>query len=147
MLQHLLPRVVASQRELTPEADIHLKLAPRLPAVMASETHVAHAVRNLLDHAQRYSPEGTVVDVQVRRTNGSVEVSISDHGPGRDDVAAGRAFDLFATSDRTARDASGANLALVVARHLVTRMGGRIRAATAASGEVTLSLPIAREAR
>ena len=143
MLQHVLPRVVASELELYPTADIRLSIAPRLPAVMSSEHYLAHTMRNLLDHAMRYSPDG-VVEVRAHRTNGSVDLRIADGGPGRDEAAAQQAFDLFATSERTTLDASGANVGLVVARQLAARMGGRIRASVGDCGEVTLSLPIVR---
>ena len=61
MLQHVVPRVVASELELYPTADIRVAIAPRLPAVMSSEHYLAHTMRNLLDHAMRYSPDGVVV--------------------------------------------------------------------------------------
>ena len=144
MVQHVLPRVVASQLELYPAADIRLAIAPRLPAVMASERPVAHVVRNLIDHALRYSPDGGAVEVRAHRTNGSVDIRVADGGPGRDEAAAQQAFELFAASGRTSLDASGANLGLVVARQLAARMGGRIRASAAPVGELTLSLPVVR---
>jgi signal transduction histidine kinase len=146
MLQHVLPAAVESERELYPAANIEMTIASHLPPVMASETHVGHVVRNLLDHAVRYGPLGTVVTLAARAVNGSVEVRVADLGPRRDEAQAARAFDLFATSDRTTLDTSGANVGLVVARQLVIRMGGEIRASSdGAGGAVAFTLPAVRE--
>ena len=144
MLQHIVPRAVASIKAARPRASIEISLPSSLPPVMGAEEQVDHVVHNLLDHAVVYSPLGATVRVEARRAGRDVEVHFVDDGPGRNELAAMGAFDLFHTSSRSAADPSGANLGLVVTRRLVLAMGGRIWASSAApGGELAFSLPIA----
>jgi len=144
MLQHIVPRAVASIKAVRPRASIQVSLPSSLPPVMGAEEQVDHVVHNLLDHAVVYSPLGATVRVEARRAGRDVEVHFVDDGPGRNELAAMGAFDLFHTSSRSAADPSGANLGLVVTRRLVLAMGGRIWASSAApGGELAFSLPIA----
>jgi K+-sensing histidine kinase KdpD len=144
MLQHIVPRAVASIKAARPRASIEVSLPSSLPPVMGAEEQVDHVVHNLLDHAVVYSPLGATVRVEARRAGRDVEVHFVDDGPGRNELAAMGAFDLFHTSSRSTADPSGANLGLVVTRRLVLAMGGRIWASSAApGGELAFSLPIA----
>jgi signal transduction histidine kinase len=144
MLQHVVPRAVASTKATRPRASIEVSLPQSLPPVMGAEEQVDHVVHNLLDHAVVYSPPGGTVRIEARRAGHSVEVHVLDDGPARDEMTALGAFDLFHTSARTAADPSGANLGLVVTRRLVLAMGGRIWASNEApGGELAFSLPIA----
>jgi signal transduction histidine kinase len=144
MLQHIVPRAVASTRATRPKASIEMSLPASLPAVMGAGEQVDHVVHNLVDHAVVYSPPGGTVRVEARRAGRNVEVHIVDDGPARDELEAMGAFDLFHTSARTAADPSGANLGLVVTRRLVLAMGGRIWASSdSPGGELAFSLPIA----
>jgi signal transduction histidine kinase len=144
MLQHVVPRAVASTKATRPRASIEVSLPQSLPPVMGAEEQVDHVVHNLLDHAVVYSPPGGTVRIEARRAGHSVEVHVLDDGPARDEMTALGAFDLFHTSARTAADPSGANLGLVVTRRLVLAMGGRIWASSdAPGGDLAFSLPIA----
>jgi len=144
MLQHVVPRAVASTKATRPRASIEVSLPQSLPPVMGAEEQVDHVVHNLLDHAVVYSPPGGTVRIEARRAGRSVEVHVLDDGPARDEMTALGAFDLFHTSARTAADPSGANLGLVVTRRLVLAMGGRIWASSdAPGGDLAFSLPIA----
>jgi K+-sensing histidine kinase KdpD len=144
MLQHIVPRAVASTKATRPRAAIEVNLPSSLPPVMGAEEQVDHVVHNLIDHAVVYSPPGGVVRIDARRVGRDVEVHVIDDGPARDEVAALGAFDLFHTSARSAADPSGANLGLVVTRRLVLALGGRIWASSdSPGGELAFSLPIA----
>jgi histidine kinase/DNA gyrase B/HSP90-like ATPase/phospho-acceptor domain-containing protein len=144
MLQHVVPRAVAATKATRPRAQIEVSLPPSLPPVMAAEEQVDHVVHNLVDHAVVYSPPGSTVRVDARRSGRNVEVHILDDGPVRDAAGAKAAFDLFHTSARSAADPSGANLGLVVTRRLVLAMGGRLWASSSGpGGELVFSLPIA----
>jgi two-component system OmpR family sensor kinase len=73
-------------------------------------------VRNLLDNAIRYSPEGGRVDVSVERHDGApphAMLVVSDDGPGIPAPEREKVFDRFHRAPGTASPGSGIGLALV----------------------------------
>jgi two-component system sensor histidine kinase SenX3 len=85
------------------------------------------AVRNLVDNAISYSAENTRVGVGVRRTDGVVEVVVSDQGLG---IAAGeqdRIFERFYRIDPArSRATGGTGLGLSIVKHVAANHGGEV---------------------
>ena len=74
-------------------------------------------LRNLIDNALRYSPEGATVHIQARRGgDGQIEITVQDSGPGLspEDLArlGERFFRVLGTS------ASGSGLGWSIVRHI-----------------------------
>jgi signal transduction histidine kinase len=81
---------------------------------------------NLLDNAIRYTPEGGVITVQVRRTrDGAITMAVRDTGPGEADDEAGKEIDPFYRG----RDATapGTGLGLAIVRTIATAHGASVR--------------------
>jgi signal transduction histidine kinase len=55
---------------------------PGLPLVYADRDRVAEVIANLLDNADKFSPPGEKVTVEVQADSNQVTVSVRDHGPG-----------------------------------------------------------------
>lgn len=70
--------LAAESRHVVLRAD----LAPRLPAVRADLGMMERVLSNLLDNALRYTPEGGVISIGIRRVGQELEVTVSDTGPG-----------------------------------------------------------------
>jgi signal transduction histidine kinase len=144
LLQRVVPPVIESFRRFDPDPAIVLTLPRSLPPVLASESELGRLIEGLLSDAAAYTLPGQVIRIRARRAGGTVEIRVSDDGPGRDPTEAAHAFDLFARSPRSSADPAGANLGLVVARRLVERMGGRIWARPAPrGGDIAFAIPIA----
>jgi signal transduction histidine kinase len=88
---------------------------------------VRRVMTNLLDNALEYSPPSEPVVVELARDNGSVRVSVSDHGPGVPEEAQSEIFDTFGqvAGTRQARKAS-IGLGLAFCRLAVEAHGGTI---------------------
>lgn len=102
-------------------------------------------VKNLVDNAIRYSPQGGRVDLGVRVFPNAVCISVCDHGPGIPEEERGRVFDPFYRVLGTEEGGSGLGLAIV--RELADRVGATVDLAyTDVQGQqgltVTLTLPI-----
>jgi two-component system OmpR family sensor kinase len=73
-------------------------------------------VRNLLDNAVRYSPEGSVVRLRVVRDSKAAAVlEVSDQGPGIAPEDRSRAFARFYRAPGASAEGSGLGLAIVKA--------------------------------
>jgi len=83
LARHVLADVAlqAIDKQQTLELD-----APTPCAVAGSEALLAVLLRNLLDNAVRYSPEGARIEVAVRPVDGQVQLTVDDSGPGLDDA-------------------------------------------------------------
>ncbi len=93
-----------------------------LPPVEADQVLVRQVLVNLIDNAVRYSPPDLPVTVSARVSYGSVEVSVSDRGPGVGPQERPGIFEMF-----NRREAGGrGGLGLAIARAFVEAHGERI---------------------
>lgn len=81
---------------------------------VGDEELLSHVWLNLLDNAVKFSPEGGVVSVTMRREEGGVYVDVADQGDGMDEDTMARIFDQFYQGDTSlAKEGSGLGLSIV----------------------------------
>ncbi len=66
-----------------------------LPLIVSDRKHLAHAVLNLLDNANKYSPEAPHIIVRTADCEGGVLVSVTDKGIGMTRQVQARIFERF----------------------------------------------------
>nr|WP_145550214.1 ATP-binding protein [Variovorax boronicumulans] len=91
-----------------------------LPAVRGDADALAILLRNLLDNAIKYSPEGGRIDVVL----GPLCVAVHDNGPGIAPAERARVFERFYRSPDAA--ASGSGLGLTIAHAIAERHGATL---------------------
>jgi PAS domain S-box-containing protein len=126
VLVDVLNDVVHQTRNLVGAKPLHLELVvdPGLPAVWADGDRVRQVLFNLVGNAVKFTAEGWV-RVQARRADpSSVEVRVTDTGPGIDAEHQERIFEKFTQVPGTSRGGTG--LGLAISREIVERMGGRV---------------------
>ena len=100
------------------------------PTLVSGEPdRISRAVSNLLDNAAKWSPPGSVVDVELR--NGTL--TVRDRGPGFDEEDLPHVFDRFYRAE-SARRMSGSGLGLAIVRQAAEAHGGSVAAANAHDG-------------
>lgn len=107
----------------------HLTLLdkPGLPLVYADRNRVAEVLTNLLDNADKYSPQDQEVFIEVRADQTEVIITVRDCGAGLPVEDIGRVFDKYYRIDSSdSQSAYGYGLGLFVCRRLVEGQGGRI---------------------
>lgn len=92
-------------------------------------------LRNLIENASNYGPEGGAIDIGAHVRDGVVEISVGDRGPGIPEADLTRIFERFYRVDRSrTRDPGGTGLGLSIVRHLVELHDGRVSAANRQGG-------------
>lgn len=90
-----------------------------------SELDLFTLVRNLVDNAIRYTPDGGRVDLSLASMPGGVELRVQDTGPGIAPAERERVFDPFYRVLGSGQVGSGLGLAIVQA--IAARMGAQVR--------------------
>jgi two-component system, OmpR family, phosphate regulon sensor histidine kinase PhoR len=100
-------------------------------------------VRNLVENAVNYSPDGADVTLAASRQNGKYTITVADSGPGIPPEDLGRVFERFYRVDKSRARPGGTGLGLAIVKHLVELHGGEARAENAATGGAvfTVTLP------
>jgi two-component system sensor histidine kinase KdpD len=111
-------------RTVAPERVI-VHAAPDLPLLLIDHVLISQVLANLLENAQRLSPDDGLIAVSARLAPGSrpmVEIGVADEGPGIGQQDRERVFEMFSQNGGGGR----AGLGLAIARAFVEAHGGVI---------------------
>lgn len=126
---------------------VHHEIASDATHVEGDPAKLHDALRNLLENAINYSPEGGTITLSARRNAERILITVRDEGPGIPESELTRVFERFYRVDkarsRGARDPGGTGLGLAIVKHLVELHGGKVTAANGPRGGavVTVELP------
>ena len=101
--------------------EIDAQALPAGTAVRADPDRVEQAVANLVDNTLRYG--AGLATLSARLAGGSVELHLTDHGPGFGEQFLPHAFDRFSRAD-LARRRGGVGLGLAIVRTIAQAHGG-----------------------
>jgi signal transduction histidine kinase len=127
------------------EIKLHLEAEPDLPEVSVDPQRFQQVIGNLIDNALRYTPEGGNIEVNIKKVNQTIELSVADEGQGISEEDLEHVFDRLWRGEKSrARSTGGAGLGLSIARQLVEAQGGKIwaRNRSPRGFEVIISLPV-----
>ena len=124
--------------------DVAIEVDPAVATIRTDPAKLQDALRNLVENAVNYSPEGSPILLAARPEAGGVAVTVSDEGPGIPEPDLERIFERFYRVDKArSRESGGTGLGLSIVKHLVELIGGRVTAANRPQGGAvfTISLP------
>ena len=96
-------------------------------SVWVSEMDLTTLIRNLVDNAIRYTPDGGRVDLSVSTTCDTIVLTVKDTGPGIPEAEYDRVFDPFYRS--LGGDQAGSGLGLSIVKAISDRIGAEVRLA------------------
>ena len=105
-------------------------VAADVRSLVSDPAKLHDVLRNLLENAVNYSPEGAPVRIEASRDGGDAVLRVIDAGPGIPPSDLGRVFERFYRVDKSrAREPGGTGIGLAIVKHLVELLGGTVTAA------------------
>lgn len=108
------------------KVDCRLEAANHL--VKADPVHMSNIISNVLDNANKYSPENPQITISTRNGDGGIFVRVADNGIGIREKDLRQVFDKFyRVPSGNVHDVKGFGLGLAYVKLMVEAHGGRIR--------------------
>ncbi len=121
VLEDFRPLAEKKRQALSLEAD------PGLEPFKADPDFLERAIRNLVDNAVKYAPEGGAVALQAGAEGDSVVFRVRDNGPGIPKADLPRLFERFYRVDKSrSRELGGTGLGLAIVKHIAQLHGGGV---------------------
>ncbi len=105
-----------------------IKISYGFDQMTADAKRMEQVLRNLMENAVRYVPEGRDVEVQWKRgETGTYDLHVIDNGPGIAPEHQARLFERFYRIDEArSRETGGTGIGLSLVKHIVQRHGGQV---------------------
>ena len=129
-LHDVIQQIVSNVRLIVQkrEGSVSMNLDARDPYIKGDLTHLQNIIYNLLDNANKYSPENPIIDISTRNVKEGIEFTVSDNGIGMSKEARKHIFDkFFRISTGDLHDIKGFGLGLSYVKAIVTAHKGEIK--------------------
>ena len=121
---------------------VRVDLPDDLPLLNIDAVLFERVLCNLLENAVKYTPLGSPIEISASSSSDSVQLTVSDEGPG---LPKGREAAIFEMFERGNKEGAtpGVGLGLAICRAIVEAHGGAIHGETRAQGgaRFTIELP------
>ena len=132
------PTATAKQQTLA------FAVSPEAATLQTDAAKLHDIIRNLVENAVNYTPEGGAIDITAAVAAGRFQLSVADtgHGIAPDDL--GRVFERFYRVDKSRARPGGTGLGLSIVKHLVQVLAGEVIVENQAQGGAlfTVNLPL-----
>ena len=122
---------------------IAVNISPDAAMLQTDAAKLHDIIRNLVENAVNYTPEGGAIDINVTAAGERFQLSVADtgHGIAPDDL--GRVFERFYRVDKSRARPGGTGLGLSIVKHLVQVLEGEVFVENQATGGAlfTVNLP------
>ncbi len=126
-LQPIIEETAAEFQRMTGRHHIQVDLPRDVPLVMADSRRARQVLRNLVENAVKYSPDGGEIVISAQAKQDDLQVCVSDTGIGIDAEQLDRIFDRFFQVDSAStRQVGGSGLGLSISKAIVEAHGGSI---------------------
>jgi len=125
---------------------VEIRVAPGAGTLETDAGKLQDALRNLVENAVHYSPEGRQITiVATAPPEGGFELRVADEGSGIPEGELTRVFERFYRVDRArSRESGGTGLGLSIVKHLVELLGGTVRAGNRPEGGAVFTIRLPR---
>jgi two-component system phosphate regulon sensor histidine kinase PhoR len=126
-LRAIVAETLAEFQVMTRVHEFRMEAPPSLPSVWADPRRARQVMRNLVENAVKYSPQGGLITVNVQVTGNWLEVSVKDQGLGIEPRHLESIFERFYQVDSAStRRVGGSGLGLSICKAIIEAHSGRI---------------------
>jgi two-component system OmpR family sensor kinase len=144
-LADLLGRSASRARVSSDGAEVGCRVEVPSGLTVALDPHrMRQAIDNLVDNARRFGPTGSDIVISALVEDETLQISVTDSGPGFPDEFLAHAFERFRRPDSVrSRSEGGAGLGLAIVKAIALAHGGDVIAANQDQGGavVTITIP------
>jgi two-component system phosphate regulon sensor histidine kinase PhoR len=107
---------------------IHTDLRAKDPVILADHTHIGSVINNLLDNAEKYTPEKPEITISTSDVSNGIQISVKDNGIGIPKDAQKHIFEKFyRVPTGNVHNVKGFGLGLSYVKAMVEAHGGHIQ--------------------
>jgi signal transduction histidine kinase len=126
-LSSLIVETAAEFQMMTQEHQIEVHLPSSLPRVLADPRRTRQVLRNLVENAVKYSPDGGAISISVQPGADRLQIDVADQGIGIEPQQLDAVFDRFYQVDSAStRKVGGAGLGLSICKAIIEAHNGDI---------------------
>ena len=152
-IDEMVSAAIVRAEPVTQRHFVRINIEKELPVVRVDERAVSEVVYTLVDNAAKYSPEGSIIQINARRAGEElIQVEVEDRGSGVPPELRERVFDKFFRAirdgDIASQQPSGTGMGLAIAKGIVEAHEGKIWIESGTGGKgtrVVFTLPIGDE--
>ena len=109
-------------------ANVSLNLNAMEDVIVGDELHLSNMIYNLIDNANKYSPENPKITVKTKNLANGIGIEVQDEGIGMTKEQTKRIFDQFyRVPTGNLHDVKGFGLGLSYVNDIIKQMNGTIR--------------------
>ncbi len=125
---------------------IELSLEPDLPPVLTDRDRLGQIVVNLINNAEKFSREGSVIKVSARRSPAGVSISVEDEGEGIAPEMLPRIFERYFQVEEARNSVVGMGIGLFLVKEICDLMGAtvEVESEVGRGSRFTIEVPLAR---
>jgi len=123
---------------------VHVAVEPPACQMVVDPAKLHDILRNLIENAVAYTPEGGTIDIAATVKDGRYQITVADNGPGIPSEHLTRVFERFYRVDKSRARPGGTGLGLAIVKNLVGILQGDVTVANRPQGGAvfTVKLPI-----
>ena len=140
-LEEIIDTVLTRLQKRLTGRQVTVKLPPGMPMLYADALMIEQVLINLLENVLRYTPEQSPIDISAKTSETTIDIAITDQGPG---IPVGLEDKLFEKFYRVHHEAaqSGVGLGLSICKAIVMAHGGSIHAQNRIGGGAVFSFSL-----
>jgi len=134
-VEEIVAEAVQRIKKLASSQKISVKIPDKLIMIPVDGKLIEQVLINLIDNALKYTPQDSIIEINVYKSGERVTFEVADNGPGLPEESIKNIFDTFFTAEHKFSDARrGVGLGLAICKSIVEAHGGTIEASNRVSG-------------